>query len=59
MQWKNQVENLKLDTSNPVGSVLSELTDTEMETVAGGDYPHLPSLTKNCSIFTILSGCSW
>ncbi|HFJ9318706.1 MULTISPECIES: hypothetical protein [Bacillus] len=30
------MENLNATTYNPVGSVLSELTDTEMDTGSGG-----------------------
>ncbi|HDR7512115.1 hypothetical protein [Bacillus toyonensis] len=62
MQWKNQMENLNAATHNPVGSVLSELTDTEMDTVAGGvqalgftDGNCLYSITADCTPW--LLGC--
>ncbi|EJQ80079.1 hypothetical protein IK3_05341, partial [Bacillus toyonensis] len=49
-------------THNPVGSVLSELTDTEMDTVAGGvqalgftDGNCLYSITADCTPW--LLGC--
>ncbi|KKO53254.1 hypothetical protein [Paenibacillus sp. DMB20] len=57
MNWKNQVENLKLDTCNPVGSVLSELTDTEMETVAGGVQAQ--GFTDGNCLKTVTSDCWW
>ncbi|PGX30676.1 hypothetical protein COE33_09610 [Bacillus anthracis] len=56
MQWKNQMENLNAATHNPVGSVLSELTDTEMDTVAGGAQA-LGFTDGNC-IVTITADCT-
>ncbi|MBD8840894.1 hypothetical protein MHB85_30070 [Paenibacillus sp. FSL K6-4396] len=56
MKLKNQMENTNTATYNPVGSVLSELTDTEMDTVAGGaqaqgftDGNCVKSITADCT----------
>lgn len=50
------MENTNTATYNPVGSVLSELTDTEMDTVAGGaqaqgftDGNCVKSITADCT----------
>ena len=51
------MENLNAATHNPVGSVLSELTDTEMDTVAGG-VQALGFTDGNC-IVTITADCAW
>ncbi|MEM5609104.1 hypothetical protein COE81_20165 [Bacillus wiedmannii] len=63
MQWKNQMENLNATTHNPVGSVLSELTDTEMDTVAGGaqalgftDGNCLATITADCTDWLPICG---
>ncbi|MDH6560305.1 hypothetical protein M2304_004714, partial [Stenotrophomonas sp. 1198] len=50
-------------THNPVGSVLSELTDTEMDTVAGGvqalgftDGNCLATITADCTDWLPICG---
>ncbi|RXK25620.1 hypothetical protein FH498_01200 [Bacillus velezensis] len=50
------MENLNAATYNPVGSVLSELTDTEMDTVAGGAQA-LGFTDGNC-LATITADCT-
>lgn len=56
--------NLKADTENPVGSVLSELTDTEMEMVAGGvgaygftDTNCIKTVTADCVTICYIKTC--
>ncbi|APQ59184.1 MULTISPECIES: hypothetical protein [Paenibacillus] len=63
-QWKNQIANLKADTENPVGSVLSELTDTEMEMISGGigaygftDGDCIRTITAGCDTVCYIKGC--
>ncbi|GGO04986.1 hypothetical protein [Saccharibacillus kuerlensis] len=53
---KHSLEMSNLEMNSPVGGVLSELTDTEMETVAGGataqgftDGNCLKSITADCT----------
>jgi len=57
------MENLNAATHNPVGSVLSELTDTEMDTVAGGvqalgftDGNCLATITADCTDWLPICG---